>query len=684
MPLPRIYRRDFSSGLQWILGLFALQISFLMVVRLAFLFIFKGEHLKNVHLPDILQAFVTGFRFDAMVSAYVLLPAIILLIVLRIVLQEEQSKLFFAKFCSAYGSSAITLLLFVCLIDLYYYAYFQNHFNILFFGIIDDDTKAVLSGIWNDYPVLRITAAMLLLYWLIFRMTGRVVSKEKIIPDMKWFYEAASLMLILGLFVLTLRGSTGLFPLHYEDSIISENTFVNNLAINGVFALKNAVTEKTRQSIDDNVAQSLKKYNYHNPAEALSDYLQISIDSAYPQMLITHTEEDSLLKADPPNVVFVQMESFSNYYLDLHNDTFNLLGRLEAQLPYCVVFRNFLSATSGTIHSLEALLTGSPLTPLSQSTYMDCPLQSSVAARYASCGYHTSFITSGALGWRNMDKFTHHQGFELAEGSEVLLKKIPGTERCDWGVFDESMFARALEVLSTTDDKPHFIYLLTTTNHPPFQRPSHYKPLPLKASPSLRQRFKIEYGMAMENFTNYQYASDCLGTFLEAIRHSDLGANTIVAASGDHNTLQVFNFEDTRLLAKHSVPFIIYIPDKYKKYKNPDTSVFGSHKDVFPTLMSVSLSSASYLKTGVNLLDARESADNFAIINYSLCMDRHGVLRFEQQPVFYSWSNQSPGMNIMSNQRVDKPLQDLFTKARAYTASMCYFIQSDLNRCKKG
>ncbi|MFN8279847.1 MAG: sulfatase-like hydrolase/transferase [Saprospiraceae bacterium] len=682
--MPRIYRRDFSSGLQWILGLFILQISFLTVVRLAFLFIFQGEHLKNVQLLDIVQAFVTGFRFDAMVSGYILLPALMLLIFLRLISNEERSKLFFAKFCSIYGASVITLLLFVSLIDLYYYAYFQNHFNILFFGIIDDDTRAVLSGIWNDYPVLRIFAAMLLLYWLIFRLTGRIVSKEKVIPSMKWFYETGSLVLILGLFVLALRGSTGLFPLHYEDSIISENTFVNNLAINGVFALKNAVTEKTRQSIDDNIAQSLNKYQYHGPEEALSDYLQIKVDSADPQKLITSTEEDSLLKADPPNVVFIQMESFSNYYLDLHNDTFNLLGRLETQLPHCVVFRNFLSATSGTIHSLEALLTGSPLTPLSQSIYMDCPLQSSVAARYASCGYHTSFITSGALGWRNMDKFTHHQGFELAEGSEVLLKKIPGTERCDWGVFDESMFARALEVLRTKDGKPHFVYLLTTTNHPPFQLPSHYKPLPLKVSPTLRQRLKVEYGMAIDNFANYQYATDCLGAFIEAIRNSEIGANTIVAASGDHNTLQVFNFEDTRLLAKHSVPFIIYIPDKYKKFRNPDTSVFGSHKDVFPTLMSVSLSSANYLKTGVNLLDSKQAADNFAIINYSLCMDRHGVVRFEHQPVFFEWSNQSAGMNIMSNQEVDKPLHELLTKARAYCASMCYFIQSDLKRCKKG
>ncbi|MFN8330693.1 MAG: hypothetical protein U0T81_05680 [Saprospiraceae bacterium] len=120
--MPRIYRRDFSSGLQWILGLFILQISFLTVVRLAFLFIFQGEHLKNVQLLDIVQAFVTGFRFDAMVSGYILLPALMLLIFLRLISNEERSKLFFAKFCSIYGASVITLLLFVSLIDLYYYA----------------------------------------------------------------------------------------------------------------------------------------------------------------------------------------------------------------------------------------------------------------------------------------------------------------------------------------------------------------------------------------------------------------------------------------------------------------------------------------------------------------------------------------------------------------------------------
>ncbi len=682
--MQKIFKEDFSSGLAWLLGVYFLFTIGFMLIRIIFLAYYQGDQLSNIPLLEIFTALITGFRFDSVVTCFALIIPFLLLIILHLFTDLRKTIHYFRNFLKAYSIIVFICFIFICLVDFFYYKFFQYHINILFFGILDDDTQAVLSGIWTDYPVVKVFLGMIILYFFLNNILNRIFKYRIAVPIKNTGIELAVMFGIIGLFTLGLRGSIGLFPLHYEDSIISENAFVNSLTLNGVFALKNALKERKNQTIHTEFEKTISKYGYQNASDAIREYLNQTSQKEYESKdLLIETSEDTFLQKHPPNVVFIQMESFSNYYLDLHNEQMNLLGRLESQLPLCTIFRNFLSSTSGTIHSLESLLTGTPLTPISQSTYMDCPLSSSVAKIYSDAGYQTSFITSAALGWRNMDRYTLNQGFQLAEGSEVLLKTIPGTEKCDWGVFDESMFNRILQRLHEQTSKPHFIYGLTTTNHPPFQRPKHYSLYPLNIPDSLKKLFKVSEELAFNNFANYQYANDCLGRFIESIKNSNLGENTIIAASGDHNTLQVFNYEDTRLLPKHSVPFILYIPEKYKKFKDPDTKVFGSHKDVFPTLFSISLSNKKYLRTGVNLMDSAVSKNNFGIINYSLCMNNDGIVRFEHDPIYYRWESQNHYYNSIVSNSKENSLSKLLNQARAYCASMCYYIQSDLKSCKE-
>lgn len=52
-----------------------------------------------------------------------------------------------------------------------------------------------------------------------------------------------------------MRGSVGTFPLQIDDSTVCDNSNVNLLPINGVFAIKEAFLMRSRQmSIDGNIA----------------------------------------------------------------------------------------------------------------------------------------------------------------------------------------------------------------------------------------------------------------------------------------------------------------------------------------------------------------------------------------------------------------------------------------------
>jgi phosphoglycerol transferase MdoB-like AlkP superfamily enzyme len=644
----------------------------------------KADITGNVF--DVMRAFWVGFRFDLVVSSYaMLLPFVLFFSVLFVPSKFIKYQSFVTNFAFYYSLFAGLIFLIVSLIDFYFYKFFQYHINILFFGIVNDDTLAVLKSVWTDYPFIRIMLFILIIMWLYwYLLKKKIFNRTHNCPISHPVVKTLFVVLLFLVYGISMRGSFNMFPLGTENGIICENNFVNTLAVNGVFSLKDAISEKNDQDIDTDIDKRLKENGFSTIEEPLSIYLEKNIQpSENPEMqLIAHTRQDSFLRQNPPNVVFIQMESMSSYFLEFHSSTFNMLGSLEAQLPECILFRNFLSSTNGTIGSLLNLMVNSPLqSPISQSTYMNCKLSSSVAKPYKEAGYFTSFITGAEIGWRNLDKFVPNQYFDATEGAEVLAKKINNASRNEWGVYDEYLFDRMYQVLMQSNGKPQFIFAMTTTNHTPFSIPAHYKPYPVTMPDYILKNLKATPDIAQRNFTDYQYANDCLGRFIEMVRNSPLGQNTIIAASGDHNTRQLFNFSSNQILQKLSVPFLLYVPEKYLKHCNIDTSRFGSHKDIFPTLFNLSLSNAAYLKSGVNLLDTSAN-NNFGIINCNVAINKYGCVDLDTR-LYYKWEKSGSKLMTPTTLEETPQLKNLLLKSKAFKSVLTFSLQTDLLHYQK-
>lgn len=675
---------NFYSLINYFIRLFLVTMCVFLFFRFAFLILYGNRADLAGNINDLFHAFFAGFRFDTTVTSYGMVPSFLLILsVLAVPVKYSKYPVFVRKFVFYY--SLILFFVFLCLsiIDFYFYKFFQFHINILFFGIVNDDTWSVLKSVWTDYPLIGIflfIAACMFLFRYFFRKMSK---KEYHNPIKNKIIKTAVVFVLLAGYGIGMRGSLGTFTLENEDSIVSENTFINTLTINGVYSLKNAIKEKNNQKIDTDIQKTLARHGFATGEEAVNIYLggKANDTKDIEQQLIALTRKDSFVRQNPPNVIFIQMESFGSYYLDFHSSTLNLLGRLEGQMKDCILFRNFLSGTTGTIHTLEGLMLGSPLTPISQSTFMNCSLSSSVALPYMKAGYHTSFVTSADLGWRNLDKFVALQYFESVEGAESLAKKVPGSSRGQWGIFDEFLFDRMFAILNEANGKPQFMFALTTTNHTPFELPSQYKPYPLAIPVNVRKVLRTSESIAQKNFTNYQYANDCLGRFIEKVRKSPLGDNTIIAATGDHSSLQLFNFDDNRTLQKFSVPFLLYVPEKYLPDHQIDTTRFGSHRDIFPTLFNLSLSEAAYLKSGVDLMDSLVG-NNFSILNYDLAMDDNGCVEFQFEPLYFKWTSANSKLLQPTTLQQTPELEDLLKRARAYNAAMSMYIQMDLRKCK--
>ncbi|MDH5717425.1 MAG: LTA synthase family protein [Spirochaetia bacterium] len=577
---------------------------------------------------DIFLAFIVGFRFDTVVILFGILLIGILNIFLLFI---NNKKLFHAvNLISIYFCSFVIIIFFILLtIDQQYYLFFQNHLNILVFGLIEDDTLAVLKSMNTDNPLILISILWAIISYLIIKLVKRLYLFEFKTPAIikKISLKTSASIVVITIYLLInfigLRNSFGVFPLKLDNAYISSNNFVNQLVPNGIFTLRTAFSEKKFDYKKKQPGQILKSYGFSSVNQALSVYFDEPPDnftaSDYKKYLYQTTNNNLKIK-EKLNVVFLLLESWSNYFIDIHNEELNLLGGLESHFHDDYVFRNFLSATRGTIYSLEDILINTPIQPITSTKHRLKTYNSSVARLYKENGYETYFITSGDSNWRKLNEFLKNQFFDHIHGRVDILKALPEAKDNTWGVYDEFLFEYIQQILKK-DNKPKFIFALTTTNHTPYEIPSNYKPKPIKLSEKLKNEILCSEDIAEKSFLSYQYMNESFGNFLSEIKNSSLSKNTIVGASGDHNNFTVFPFDNNiDMRQKHSVPFYVYMPQHLRGsiFYNPNR--YGSHKDIFPTLFNLSFSNQKYFGLGNNLFENTKEEDKFISIHQQFQM----------------------------------------------------------------
>jgi len=122
-------------------------IAFLFVMsifRTVFFFRFADFAQLEGYGGDVFHAFLLGVRFDLSVIGYVQLLAFLILVVFYI-LKKERLFVLAKSFFLLYFFVMFTLVSYILASDAGFYSYFQDHINILIFGIMDDDTVAL----WN-------------------------------------------------------------------------------------------------------------------------------------------------------------------------------------------------------------------------------------------------------------------------------------------------------------------------------------------------------------------------------------------------------------------------------------------------------------------------------------------------------------------------------------------------------
>ena len=213
-------------------------------------------------------------------------------------------------------------------------------------------------------------------------------------------------------------------------------------------------------------------------------------------------------------------------------------------------------------------------------------------------GYQTLFVTSARSGWRDLNRVLAVQGFDEVVDANNLKESYPDATLGIWGVWDSYVFKYLDKRLAAQPkDKPLFVFVLTSTNHPPYDLPADYHRVPRDMS---LWKGETSSDTLLLNLDTYHYAADLLGGFVQSVQSGTLKSNTIVAATGDHNVRSFGMYaEPARRYLQRQVPFVIWGEGLQCGQQQ---ALPASHRDMFNTLLPLIGVNGPYVNAGRNLL----------------------------------------------------------------------------------
>ena len=212
---------------------------FLTIYRFIFFLYFADLSTLSGLSFYILKAFWMGFRFDLSIVAYINAP-ITLLFLICLILKNSFVFKIIIYFIKYYYLTIFSLLFFVLFIDFGFFSYFKDHYNILIFGIFEDDTLALLKTILYDYRFYVLILIYIILVVVIYNLSlwtyKELKFNERIFNTLYWKNNKKFIIIIfiLVLNFICARGSFSMFPLGLFYSQISPNQFINKLCVNPV------------------------------------------------------------------------------------------------------------------------------------------------------------------------------------------------------------------------------------------------------------------------------------------------------------------------------------------------------------------------------------------------------------------------------------------------------------------
>jgi phosphoglycerol transferase MdoB-like AlkP superfamily enzyme len=518
-------------------------------------------------------SFLHGIRFDAVSTAYTLLPFTLLLPVFPRI----------RGFLRLYFLAAVGAMNMINCIDAEFFRFISRRStdDLFRFAFISDDIFFIGPDLVRDfwYLLLLWAVVMLLVLWLYNRFVHPIQLNEH---EGNRIRSTATMMVFALLTVVAMRGGLQRIPIGIIDAGQANDPRFSVLELNSAFTML-----KTFGKPD------LPELVYFDAGEN-------------PMSPIVRTKGKWHGHLRGHNVVVLIVESLGSEYMGQLN------GRGHTYAPFMdslcnegLLFTNAFANGHRSIEGVPACLAALPTLmyePFITSRYAQNRF-TSLPNLLGPLGYTSYFMHGGENGTMGLLPFANQAGFDQYLGKN----EYPHSGHYDghWGIFDHHFLKHATEVF-TASPKPFVAGVFTLSSHHPYTVPEE-----------LKGRFPLGNLPIHESIG---YADHSLREFFREASKTDWYDNTLFILTADHTSLSEFKeFQTT--LGSLSIPILFFHPNDTVLKGRSD--IVTQQVDIMPSALSLLGYDAPFFSLGQNVFDstAQHMAVAFKYDRYQMLMD---------------------------------------------------------------
>ena len=582
---------------KFLIKLYLLNLIVFLFIRSVFYFINKSSDAANVSFFDQLMAFRMGLEFDTAVFCWIaFLPT--LLFSVSHFLEHKIKSIYVFGFYSFVGLELIYF--FVSVANIPYFSQFGTHLNknaLLW----SEDPGFIIGMIFGNFSYWGYLLLYFLIAFVFIKISKKLFNKfqAQIITDKQNKKVFVAIMFVVFSVIVTIgaRGRTSdRSGLHEGLAIVSQNAFVNQLAINPNFTFwKTVIYNKGNkpyqvpENINEQLAFTRNYLGIKGPFEQnINRVITDSVSAKY-------------------NFVIVVMESMSVFKMGYYNGK-KLTPSFDKLIKESVFFDNFFSSGIHTFNGLFSTTTGFPsiLAEKSMKSYVKSPF-AGLGPLLNKQGYESYFYTTHDPHFDNMegffkinkfDHFVSQYDFDFDQAESSL------------GVPDHLLFDKLLELTNARkSNKPFLSVMMTASDHGPWRIPED---IPFKPNGDNEQ----------DNCT--LYADWAIGRFMEQAKKMSWYNNTVFMFLGDHGLSMGHTYEMP--ISYNHVPFVIHQPKLFKA----DTISYPAYQaDVPATVMGIIGGTYTNSTFGINILKEKHPFVVFSADDKIGCVDSSGLYYYK-------------------------------------------------------
>jgi hypothetical protein len=237
-----------------------------------------------------------------------------------------------------------------------------------------------------------------------------------------------------------------------------------------------------------------------------------------------------------------------------------VMSRLFADGERTIAFHHAFQGGFRTAQSLSSLECGIGSLPFNIAVARDLgnfPLRC-LPDVLSDAGFDTRAFYASDMAYDGMLDFFRYHGATVTQASDMPSGLPVGS----WhGVSDRALYDQALTSAAAKTTRPRYEFVLTLSGHSPFPAPTD---MPAEVAVRAAKACKKSPSAKEDDCSRLAviaYADFALGEFLEKLERSPVGRRSVVIASADHATSEMFLWPgSSEVEGRAHVPYLVYVP----------------------------------------------------------------------------------------------------------------------------